>query len=90
MLADLFQWISRRPAPNYDQAFVAEVRVRNPRRPSPRVEKIILTCWILIAIKHVAVIWAVHHYHVPFHQLWVNAPTWVFAVVATGSYYLRE
>jgi len=90
MLADFFPWITRRPPPAYEQAFVQEVRVRRPERISPRVERIILTCWILIAIKHITVIWAVHHYHVPFHQLWVNAPTWVFATVATVLYYRRE
>jgi hypothetical protein len=90
MLADLFQWIVRRPTPAYDRAFVEEVRVRGPERRSPRVERLILVCWILIAIKHVSVIWAVHHYHVPFHQLWVNAPTWILATLATGIYYLRE
>lgn len=90
MLADLFQWIVRRQTPAYEQAFVEGVQVRQPRRPSPRVERLILICWILIAIKHVAVIWAVHHYHVPFHQLWVNAPTWLLATMATGVYYLRE
>ena len=90
MLADFFQWIVRRPAPDYERAFVADVRVRQPVHPSPRVERLILVCWVLIAIKHVAVIWAVHHYHVPFHQLWVNAPTWLLATLATVVYYLRE
>jgi len=41
-------------------------------------------------VKHVAVIWAVHHYAVPFHQLWVNAPTFALGLLATGAYYLRE
>jgi hypothetical protein len=90
MLAALFQWIARRPSPDYDRAFVEAVSVRQLGRPSPRVERLILVCWILIAIKHVAVIWAVHHYHVPFHQLWVNAPTWLLATLATVIYYQRE
>jgi hypothetical protein len=90
MLADLFQWIARRPSPAYERAFVEEVRVRPANARSPRVERLILVCWILIAIKHVAVIWAVHYYHVPFHQLWVNAPTWLLATLATVIYYLRE
>jgi hypothetical protein len=90
MLANLFQWIVRRPTPAYDQAFVEAVRVRQPVPPSPKVERLILVCWILIAIKHVLVIWTVHHYHVPFSQLWVNAPTWLFATLATVVYYARE
>jgi hypothetical protein len=90
MLADLLQWITRRPAPDYERAFITEVKVRRPESRDPKVERLILFCWILIAIKHVAVIWAVHHYHVPFHQLWVNAPTWVLATMATAVYYLRD
>ena len=85
MFADLFHF--RRPVPEYEHAFVDEVSVREVKAPDPKVERLILTCWILIAIKHVAVIWAVYHYHIPFHQLWVNAPTWLLAAVATGIYY---
>jgi hypothetical protein len=33
------------------------------------------------------VIWAVHHYAVPFHQLWINAPTFLLGLVATLAYY---
>ena len=92
MLADFFQWIVRRPTPAYEAAFVAEVRVAPARelRPTPRVTRIILVCWILIALKHVAVLWAVPHYHVPFSPLWVNAPTWILATLATLLYYRRE
>jgi hypothetical protein len=90
MLADLLQWITRRPAPDYERSFITEVKVRRPEPRDPKVERLILICWILIAIKHVAVIWAVHHYHVPFNQLWVNAPTWLLATLATAVYYLRN
>jgi hypothetical protein len=89
MLVDFFQWIARRPSPDYERAFVKDVRVRD-EPGSVRVERIILICWLLIAVKHVAVIWAVHYYHVPFHQLWVNGPTWLLAALATAVYYLRE
>ena len=85
MFADLFH--TRQPVASYERAFVDEVTVHRATPPDRRVERIILTCWILIAIKHVAVIWTVHHYHVPFHQLWVNAPTWLLATVATAVYY---
>jgi len=85
MFADLFNF--RRPAPGYERSFVENVTIRESALPDPRVERLILLCWILIAIKHVAVIWAVYHYHIPFHQLWVNAPTWLLAAVATGIYY---
>ena len=90
MFADLFQLRSRRPPGEYDRAFVEEVNVRRPVPRNARVEKIILICWGLIAVKHVAVIWTVHHYAVPFHQLWINAPTFLLGLLATLAYYLRE
>ena len=70
-------------------AFVEEVRVDDRIPRNPRVEWVILVCWILIAVKHVAIIWACHHYPVPFHQLWVNFPTWLLGLLATGIYYRR-
>jgi hypothetical protein len=90
MFANLLHWLTRRPAHHYEGAFVAEVQVRRPVPASPKVERFILVCWILIAVKHVAVIWAVQRYHIPFHQLWVNAPTWAAGVTATLSYYYRD
>jgi len=90
MFADLFQLRMRRPPPDYERAFVADVDVRRPVPRNPRVEKLILFCWGLIAVKHVAVIWAVHHYAVPFHQLWINAPTFLLGLLATLAYYLHE
>lgn len=90
MLADLFNFKSPRDPAEYDHAFIAEVHVARPTPRNPRVERFLLVCWVLIAIKHVAVIWLVHHYRVPFHQLWVNAPTWLLGVVATLLYYKSE
>lgn len=90
MFANLFQWINPRPPGTYGQAFVAEVQVVRPVPRNPRLEKIILLCWGLIAVKHVAVIWTVHHYAVPFHQLWINAPTFLLGLLATLAYYWRE
>ncbi len=90
MFADLFQLKTRRAPEGIDRAFVTEVNVRRPMPRNPRVEKLILVCWGLIAVKHVAVIWAVHHYPVPFHQLWINFPTFLLGLLATLAYYLRE
>ena len=87
MFADLFQWINRRTPEAYEQAFVAAVTVRDAEPRDLRLEKLILLCWALIAVKHVAVIWAVHHYAVPFHQLWINAPTFLLGLLATLAYY---
>ena len=89
MFANLFQLITgRHPAPEIDRdAFVQEVRVRRTETRSARVERVILVCWILIAVKHVLIIWVCNHYPVPFHQLWVNFPTWLLGALATGLYY---
>lgn len=90
MLTGLVDWIAGRPTRTaYNRAFVEEVRTGGPHERNPRVECFILICWVLIAVKHVAVIWAVQHYRMPFHQLLVNAPTWVFGVLATWFYYRR-
>lgn len=88
--ANLLPFINRRAASMPAGPVVEEVHVRASEPRDPRVERFILICWALIAVKHVAVIWAVWHYHVPFHQLWVNGPTWLLGVVATLAYYLRD
>ncbi|MBL9215958.1 MAG: hypothetical protein JNG83_10825 [Opitutaceae bacterium] len=90
MLADFIQLITRRTPDTYERAFVTEVHATRPVPPDPRVEKFILACWGLIAVKHVVVIWVVHRYAVPFHQLWVNAPTFLLGLIATLAYYRRE
>ena len=90
MFANLLQSLTPRDPADYDRAFVEEVNVRQPVPRNPRVEKIILVCWALIAVKHIAVIWAVHHYAVPFHQLWINFPTFLLGLVATWAYYARD
>jgi hypothetical protein len=92
MLTALTQWIVRRPAVSsaYADAFVASVEVESVRtKRDPQLMRFILLCWALIAVKHVAVIWAVHHYHMPFHQLIVNFPTWLIGTVATALYLRR-
>ena len=87
MFANLLQLISPRPAPGADRAaFVESVAVSEREPRNPRVERMILICWVLIAIKHVAIIWACYHYPIPFHQLWVNFPTWLLGVIATSVY----
>ena len=90
MFANLFQFKTSRAPADLDRAFVAEINVHRPVPRNPRLEKLILLCWGLIAVKHVAVIWAVHHYPVPFHQLWINFPTFLLGLLATLAYYLRE
>jgi|GEM_PF-2176974 len=56
-----------------------------------RVETLIYFCWGLIVLKTFLVIWAVHHYAMPFNPMWVVGPTVTFAFVATATYYwLRD
>jgi hypothetical protein len=88
MFPHLLALITGRPSPELERnAFIEEVRVL-PREPrNPKVERLICVCWLLIAVKHVLIIWACHRYPVPFHQLWINFPTWVAGVLATGVYY---
>lgn len=92
MFANLLQLISGRPPPPEVErsAFVEAVHVdRDVERRNPKVERLICICWILIAVKHVLIIWVCQRYPVPYHQLWINFPTWLLGVLATGLYYGR-
>lgn len=90
MFPNLVNLLGGTPPPDRErQAFVEDVQVTERERRNPKVERLILVCWILIAVKHVLVIVAVQRYHIPFHQLWVNFPTWVAGLLATGIYYWR-
>lgn len=90
MFPQLLALLTGRPTPEAERlAFVEEVRVHHPERRNPRVERLILWCWVLIAVKHVLIIWACRRYPVPFHPLWVNFPTWLLGVIATGIYFWR-
>ena len=50
---------------------------------SPRVRVVMAAAWVLIAVKCALVWWAVGHWHMPFHPLWIVAPTLAFAGLAT-------
>ena len=90
MLANLLRLISRPPITAADSGSVLEVNVRAKPVPFHRVERFIMICWVLIAIKHVAIIYACNHWPVPFHQLWINAPTFALGLLATVVYYGRR
>lgn len=51
---------------------------------SARARWIMTAAWMLIAAKCVLVWWAMLHWHVPFHPLWIVAPTLAFAALATS------
>jgi len=54
------------------------------------MERFILICWLLIALKHTAVLYACYHWPVPFNALWINAPTFLLGLLATAVYYWRH
>ncbi len=90
VFANLFQLISGGDSSHSDSHFVLEVnKSRSKPKRDPKQERFILICWILIAIKHVAIIYACAHWPVPFHQLWINAPTFALGFLATAIYYWR-
>lgn len=74
---------------DYERGFVTEVQVIRRLPPNPRMLRFLLICWVAIAIKHVAVIYACLHWPVPFLQLWINAPTFALGLLATGVYWRR-
>ena len=60
-------------------------------RRRKRIEALIGICWGLIVLKTFVVVWAVHHYAMPFSPMWVIAPTVFMAFIATSAYYwLRD
>jgi len=91
MFPNLVQLVTRRPLPGYDRGFVEEVRiVPKVRARHPRVEKLLLACWLLIAGKCTLVIWLINKYHMAFSPWWVNGPTVAFALMCTAIYFRRE
>ena len=48
-----------------------------------RVRWVMAVAWLLIAVKCGLVWWAVNHWSMPFHPLWIIAPTIAFAGLAT-------
>jgi hypothetical protein len=50
---------------------------------SPRVRWFVTIGWALIAVKCTLVWWAMTHWSVPFHPLWIVGPTLMFALLAT-------
>lgn len=90
MFSNLFHPFSPKTRPDYEAGFVKEVEVRHRVPRNFKLERLLIACWILIAIKSVVVAWAVPHYHVPFSALWVIIPTVAFASLCTGVYCWRR
>jgi hypothetical protein len=90
MFANLLQLISRKSPPAFEDAFVEEVTITKKTPRNRRVEQLLIACWVLIAMKSILAVWAVHRWHVPFNPLWVIAPTVMFAALCTAVYLWRE
>jgi hypothetical protein len=92
MFAPLVRFLHRTPDPaDADRAFVAEVRVRQPREPRNRRSEVILAIgWLLILAKCFAVNWACAAYAVPVNPGWIILPSLLFAVVCTWLYWRRD
>jgi hypothetical protein len=84
--------ISRRGAglAEYQSGFVREVNIRSARVRDRRMERLMWWFWAVIVVKCALVWWAMRHFHVPFHPLWVVAPTVLFAIVLTAVYAWRD
>ncbi len=90
VFTNLLRLISGRLKTEPDANFVLEVQPRPSSERDPKLERFILICWGLIAVKHVFIIYACAHWPVPFHQLWINAPTFALGLLATIIYYARR
>ncbi len=49
-----------------------------------RVRWVMSIAWLLIALKCLLVWWAIGHWNMPFHPMWIVGPTLAFALLATG------
>jgi hypothetical protein len=75
---------------DYERRFVASVRVPGAAARNRRTERLLIACWVVIALKCALVAWAIPHYHLPFSPLWVILPTLLFAGTVTALYLLRD
>lgn len=89
MLPALLRFLDPPPPIDYERGFVTAVQVVRRPPPNPRMQRFLLLCWAAIAIKHVAIIYACLRWPVPFHQLWINAPTFALGLLATAVYWRR-
>ena len=63
---------------------------QNIARYPRRVRWFMTIAWVLIAMKCVLVWWAMNHWNVPFHPLWVIGPTLMFAALVTAIWATHE
>jgi hypothetical protein len=49
-----------------------------------RVRWFMAIAWVAILVKCVLVWWAMGHWHVPYHPMWIVGPTLAFAALASA------
>lgn len=81
-----FNWF-KSDAEAHEELFVEKVTVRHPWRP---VDSFVVVSWALIVTKCVLASFAIHHWHVPIHDLYVWGPSFIFGGVCTFLYLRRE
>jgi hypothetical protein len=86
MLTTLLQLFPTRSPAHYEQAFIHEVAVREPKTRNPAIGQLILAGWLLIVVKCFVVIWAISHWDVPIHPYWILVPTILMAALCTAVY----
>lgn len=57
---------------------------------APRARRFMALAWTLIAVKCTLVWWAMVHWSVPFHPLWIVGPTLLFALLATALWLVHH
>lgn len=90
MISELFRLITGRPRPDDDADFVEELTVKERRRPSLEVERLILVAWLIIIAKCLLVAWAIERFGIPVHAGWVVVPTLFMAAICTALYYRKD
>lgn len=68
---------------------IHQLRSYGTQRPQT-VLWFMVAAWVLILGKCALVVWAMDHWHVPFHPAWIVAPTLSFAALATALLLARE
>lgn len=90
MFTQLIHLLHRQPPPEYDRAFIQEVRVRRRMPRNFRSEALLAVGWLLIALKSWAMFRLVDHYAMPFDAWWIVGPTLLAAVICTWIYLRRD
>jgi len=69
-------------AGDYTRAMHLPVQINVAQYPQS-VRRFMGIAWILIVVKCVVVWWAMLHWNVPLHPMWIVGPTLIFATLAS-------